>query len=41
LAQAVPGDSLRFERVTLEMAHAIYEAAEKRITAIAEAIAGA
>lgn len=40
LAQAVPGDSLRFERVNLEVAHAIYENAEKRIKAIADAIAG-
>ncbi len=39
IAQAVPGDSVEFESVTLENAHRIYNDHEKRIKVIAEAIA--
>ncbi len=40
LAQTVPGDSVKFESITLEMAHRIYKDHEKQIKEIAEAIAG-
>lgn len=40
IAQAVPGDLVKFEDVTLEKAHRIYSDHEKQIKAIAEAIAG-
>ena len=38
IAQAVPGDSVNFEVVTLEKAHRIYNDNEKQIKKIAEAI---
>ena len=40
IAQAVPGDSVNFEVVTLEKAHRIYNDNEKQIKKIAEAISG-
>ncbi len=40
IAQTVPGDTVTFEEVTLDAAHRIYNDNEKRISAIAEAIAG-
>ena len=39
IAQAVPGDTVVFEHITLETAHGIYSDHEKQIKAIAEAIA--
>jgi len=40
IAQAVPGDSVKFESITLEKAHGIYNDHEKKIKEIAESIAG-
>jgi len=40
IAQAVPGDSVKFESGTLEKAHAINSDPEKQIKEIAESIAG-
>lgn len=40
IAQAVPGNSVTFESITLEKAHHIYTDHEKRILEIAEALAG-
>jgi len=40
IAQAVPGDSVKFESVTLEKAHAIYRESEKKLNMIAAALAG-
>ncbi len=38
IAQAVPGDSVKFESITLEKAHRIYTDHEKQIKEIAEAL---
>ena len=40
IAQAVPGNSVTFESVTLEKAHHIYKDHEKQIQEIAETLAG-
>ena len=31
VAQATPGDTIRFERVSLETAHALYQAQQKKL----------
>jgi allophanate hydrolase subunit 2 len=38
LAQAVPGTSVRFEAVSLEQAHDIFNQAQKRITDLGKCI---
>ena len=40
LAQAVPGDTVRFEAVSLETAHALYQDYQRTLMSIAEWSAG-
>jgi allophanate hydrolase subunit 2 len=36
VAQATPGDTIRFERVSLETAHSLYQEQQKKIQGLAD-----
>ncbi|MBW2250524.1 MAG: hypothetical protein JRF60_07805, partial [Deltaproteobacteria bacterium] len=40
ISQATPGDTIRFEQVTLETAHSLYRERQRRMQKIGELIAG-